>query len=194
MFIVIIILLAIVIEIDLVILKRASREMISRISIVMMVIGILALVGGWNTLNNFKQQSFIAENNIKPAINNDKYDSVAVTKAKNEAQKAAAEVKHERELYIIICNAVLISGGIIILNGGMLFISSSKSKNRTEQVNSSINAIEVDEINILKNEENQNGFCQSCGQPVINTAKFCPNCGEKINSDYVSVDVDKNNL
>jgi len=194
MFIVIIILLAIVIEIDLVILKRGSRDIIFRISILMLIVGILVLVGGGVTLNNFKQQSLIAENSIKPSINNDKYDSVAVTKAKNEAQKAAADAKYEREVYIIICNAILIAGGTIILNGGILFVSSSKSKKSTDQVNPSINAIEEDEIDILKNGENQNGFCQSCGQPVLNTAKFCPNCGERINSDYDFVDVDKNNL
>lgn len=184
MFIIIIILLAIVIEIDLVILKRASREMISRISILMMVVGILVLVGGWNTLNNIKQQSFIAENTTKPLINNNKYDSVAVTKAKNEAQQAASEDKHERELYAIICNAVLIAGGMITLNGGMLFVSSGKRQKSTEKVNPSINAMEVDEIDILKNGENQNGFCPSCGQSVHNTSKFCSNCGEKVNSKY----------
>lgn len=194
MFIVIIILLAIVIEMDLVILKRASREMISRISIVMIIVGILVLVGGWITLNNIKQQSFIAENTIKPSINNSKYDSVAVTKAKNEAQQAQADAKHEREFYVAICNAVLITGGILTLNGGMLFVSASKRQKSTEQVNPSINAIEVDEIDILKNEEKQNGFCQNCGQHILNTAKFCPNCGEKINTDYDSICVDKDNL
>lgn len=194
MFIVIIILLLIVIEIDLVILKRASRELISRISILMMVVGILVLVGGWSTLNNIKEQSFIAENTIKPSINNSKYDSVAVTKAKNEAQQAQADAKHEREFYVAICNAVLITGGILTLNGGMLFVSASKRQKSTEQVNPSINAIEVDAIDILKNGEKQNGFCQNCGKHLFNTAKFCPNCGEKINSDYNSVGVDKNNL
>lgn len=181
MFIVIIILLAIVIEIDLVILKRASRETISRISILMMVLGILVLVGGWSTLNNFKQQSFMAENSVKSSVKNNVSNSIAATKAQNEALKSASEAKHERELYMNICYIVLITGGIISLNGGMLFISSSKNQNNTEQVNSNTNAIEDEKKDILKNEESENGFCQNCGQHLLNTSKYCPNCGEKIN-------------
>lgn len=176
MLFIIIILLAILILPDFLIIKYASQDMRYKMSILILILGILILVGGGVTLNNLKSQSFTAKNSIKSQFKN-----APDTVANNKAENAAKDAVKEMEDNIGICYFILIIGGIITVNGGMLFVSSGKKQNYTEHIDPSVKTTVEGENNVIENKENLNGFCEECGQPLSNETKFCPNCGKKIN-------------